>query len=171
VVAVIEKDGAPIHVGRSRRIVPPRMRRLLQLRDGGCRYPGCTVPARDTEGHHVIHWLAHGETELDNLVSLCRFHHHRHHDGAFDVKAAGDQFRFVTGDGRPIGPTPLGDAMASRGIAPLRDKVRVTGHDITASTPIAGDHGRRFDLDHAIIVLAGNIELAAQRSGQQRAGR
>src|SRR5262249_43092049 len=41
-VAVIERDGLPVSVGRSRRTVPPSLRRLLEARDsGGCRRPGC----------------------------------------------------------------------------------------------------------------------------------
>ncbi|HWF56962.1 MAG TPA: DUF222 domain-containing protein, partial [Candidatus Dormibacteraeota bacterium] len=106
-VTVLEREGVPLDVGRSRRLLSGRMRRLLQLRDHGCRYPGCTVPAADAEGHHVVHWVDGGSTELANLVSLCRFHHHRHHDGAFRIVAthpdAHAGFRFETADGRPIG--------------------------------------------------------------------
>ncbi|HXL62028.1 MAG TPA: HNH endonuclease signature motif containing protein, partial [Mycobacterium sp.] len=35
-----------------------------------------------TDGHHLKHWSDDGRTTLDNLVSLCRFHQGRHHDGA-----------------------------------------------------------------------------------------
>ncbi len=79
-VTVLERDGVPLHVGRSRRVVSGRTRRLLQLRDQGCRYPGCGVPADDTEGHHVVHWADGGETSLANLVLLCRRHHRAAHE-------------------------------------------------------------------------------------------
>ena len=107
-VTVLEREGLPVQVGRRQRVVTGRLRHLLQLRDNGCRYPGCAVPAADTEGHHVVHWADGGWTELPNLVSLCRFHHHRHHEGAFrvvagseDAAARGD-FRFETAGGKPI---------------------------------------------------------------------
>jgi Domain of unknown function (DUF222) len=68
VVTVLERNSVPVDVGRTRRVVSGRMRRLLQLRDCGCRYPGCSVPAADTEGHYVVHWVDGGPTELANLV-------------------------------------------------------------------------------------------------------
>ena len=105
VVTVLERDGVPLDVGRARRVLSARIRRLLQLRDGSCRYPGCAVPASDTEGHHVVHWVDGGRTDIANLVSLCRFHHHRHHEGAFAIAAdpaVPGGFRFETKDGRVI---------------------------------------------------------------------
>ena len=101
---VVERNGVPVDIGTTRRVVPPRMRRLVQLRDQVCRYPGCSVPAGATECHHVIHWVDGGRTRVDNLISLCRFHHHRHHEGAFEIVALrGDtgavHLRFKTFDG------------------------------------------------------------------------
>src|SRR5215471_8729703 len=46
VVAVTEREGLPIDVGRSRRLFTRPQRRALQARDGTCRFPGCGVPAR-----------------------------------------------------------------------------------------------------------------------------
>lgn len=45
----------------------------VRLRDGGCRYPGCS--AQRTELHHVIEYEVGGPTALSNLASLCRKHH------------------------------------------------------------------------------------------------
>ena len=44
--------------GRSRR----RVRRALQHRDRGCRFPGCAV--RFGQGHHLRHWAQGGPTTL-----------------------------------------------------------------------------------------------------------
>ncbi|HET9892139.1 MAG TPA: DUF222 domain-containing protein, partial [Mycobacterium sp.] len=88
VVAILERDGKPLDVGRAKRVISPRMRLALQARDRGCRYPGCGVPAKRTEGHHIRHWLDLGLTELANLISLCRFHHRRHHEGAFEIRVS-----------------------------------------------------------------------------------
>lgn len=51
-----------------------RMRRLIQLRDARCRFPGCVVPARQCDIDHVIPWPV-GPTSASNLILLCRRHH------------------------------------------------------------------------------------------------
>ena len=51
VVAIIERDGLPIDVGRARRVVPTALRRAVQSRDRTCVFPGCGVPARFTHAH------------------------------------------------------------------------------------------------------------------------
>jgi len=105
VVTVTERNGLPIDVGRTRRVITPRLRLAMQSRDEGCRYPGCSVPAPRTDGHHVRHWCDGGKTDLDNLVSLCRFHHRRHHEGRFHVATDGaGGFAFTSADGTPIVP-------------------------------------------------------------------
>jgi len=35
------------------------------------------------EDHHIKHWADGGETKLDNLVTLCRYHHRELHKGSF----------------------------------------------------------------------------------------
>ncbi|HEY6378004.1 MAG TPA: DUF222 domain-containing protein [Candidatus Dormibacteraeota bacterium] len=103
VVAVTEREGLPIDVGRAKRVVSARLRRALHSRDRGCRFPGCAVPARLTHAHHVAHWASGGPTALANLASLCGFHHRRLHDGVYSIAtgAEGD-LRFATADGRTI---------------------------------------------------------------------
>ncbi|KGN32896.1 HNH nuclease [Knoellia sinensis KCTC 19936] len=54
--------------------VPDPMARLVRLRDGGCRFPGCSVPARQCDLDHVRPWPA-GSTTPINLMALCRRHH------------------------------------------------------------------------------------------------
>ena len=49
VVAMVHaKDGALLNVGRRTRTIPPHIRRALEERDRGCRFPGCAgrAPAR-----------------------------------------------------------------------------------------------------------------------------
>jgi len=77
-----DENGEPLSIGRKTRSIPPAMRRALRLRDGGCRFPGCTND-RFVDGHHIQHWADGGETSLDNLVLLCRRHHHLVHEGGF----------------------------------------------------------------------------------------
>lgn len=55
--------------------------RLVRLRDGTCRFPGCAAAARDCQLDHVTPF-PHGPTSLDNLQSLCPTHHgFKHHAG------------------------------------------------------------------------------------------
>jgi hypothetical protein len=82
---VWETDGVPVSVGRASRIVPTRTRRLVLARDQGCRYPGCQVTGGHVEVHHLRHWRDGGATDIENLITLCGFHHDRHHEGAFSM--------------------------------------------------------------------------------------
>jgi hypothetical protein len=68
IVTVTERDGLPIDVGRAHRLITPRLRLAMQSRDEGCRFPGCSVPASRTDGHHVRHWHDGGPTDLGNPV-------------------------------------------------------------------------------------------------------
>jgi hypothetical protein len=72
-----------LDVGRTTRAVSGPTRRALAIRDGGCRFDGCDRPASWCDAHHVVHWVDHGRTELDNLVLLCRSHHRMVHEGRF----------------------------------------------------------------------------------------
>jgi len=84
-----DENGEPLNIGRRSRTIPPAMRRALKTRDGGCRFPGCTNH-KFCDGHHIKHWSDGGETSLDNLVLLCRHHHHLVHEGGFDCRMSKD---------------------------------------------------------------------------------
>ena len=53
-------DGQITGAGRRKRTVSPALRRALEARDRGCRFPGCGL--RFTDAHHVKHWADGGET-------------------------------------------------------------------------------------------------------------
>jgi hypothetical protein len=65
------------------------VRRRVRSRDGGCRFPGCRTPARNTDLDHVIAF-PHGPTEPSNLVCLCRTHHGFTHHGGWTLGLADD---------------------------------------------------------------------------------
>jgi hypothetical protein len=96
------RDGSVLDVGRRTRTIPPALRRALEVRDGGCRFPGCGL--RFTEGHHIVHWGDGGETKLSNLVLLCRFHHRAVHEEGFRVRMERDgrTVRFFDPRGWPL---------------------------------------------------------------------
>ncbi len=103
-VTLLERDGQVGGGGPERPGVTLRMRRAVQGRDGTCRYPGCAIPATRTDAHHIHHWIDGGPTRLWNLLSLCEYHHNRHHDGEYDIRrtARGD-LCFETHDGLLVG--------------------------------------------------------------------
>jgi HNH endonuclease len=69
------------------------------LRDGGCRFPGCTHE-RYVDAHHIEHWADGGETKLSNLVTLCRLHHRLVHEGEIRIETSSDgSWRFLHPDG------------------------------------------------------------------------
>jgi hypothetical protein len=161
VVTVTEREGLPIDVGRVKRLITPRLRLAMQSRDAGCRYPGCSVPPAHTDGHHVQHWHDGGATDLDNLVSLCRFHHRRHHEERFRIErdASGD-FVFTAADGRLLVPV-VAKAAAGR--------LDLSGWDDTELAR-ARDGGAPYDREYAISVIADGIAFNRDAAAAVRAG-
>ena len=103
-------SGRVLSVGRKTRTVPPHIRRALEERDRGCRFPGCA--SRFTEAHHVRHWADGGETRLSNLLLLCRRHHRAVHEGR--VRVCTDRAGlalFFTRKGRAMADTPEATGM------------------------------------------------------------
>ena len=45
-----------------------------------CSYPGCSEPAANCEGHHIVAFSQGGKTEIDNLALLCPYHHRANDD-------------------------------------------------------------------------------------------
>lgn len=78
--------GQPLDVGRRYRLVPHWIRRALGARDRGCRFPGCDAPFSWTHAHHLVPWSRGGPTDLDNLASLCPFHHALVHEHGWSIR-------------------------------------------------------------------------------------
>jgi hypothetical protein len=58
------------------RTEPPGLRRALEARDRGCRWPGCGALAAWATAHHIRPWSQGGATSLDGLALFCHVHHH-----------------------------------------------------------------------------------------------
>lgn len=130
VVEVVKgPDGSVLDVGRRSRTVPAGLRRALEARDRGCRFPGCGL--RFTDAHHVEHWADGGETSLRNTVLLCRRHHRLVHEEGHRVAIdAEGKAVFFNPRGMPIAASapparppedPLTSMLArnhERGVAP-----------------------------------------------------
>jgi hypothetical protein len=72
---LLNPESVPIDLGRATRVIPDRLRRLLELRDQHCTHPGCDRPATWCDAHHIQHWADGGLTDLANLQLLCSWHH------------------------------------------------------------------------------------------------
>jgi Domain of unknown function (DUF222)/HNH endonuclease len=143
VVALIENDdGEPLNVGRKTRTISAPLRRALNARDKGCRFPGCSN-TRYIDVHHVQHWANGGETKPSNLVSLCRFHHHTVHEGGIRIEILDDgALRFVKPDGTAV------DSIAPGYTQPLGDWTK-----LPAGTLVNRWRGERMDLGLGVEVL------------------
>jgi hypothetical protein len=99
VVRVTEdRRGSVLEVARKTRTISPALRRALEVRDRGCRFPGCGL--RFTDAHHVKHWADGGDTSLSNCLLLCNHHHTLVHEGGWRVE--------WWGSARPVFVDPRG---------------------------------------------------------------
>jgi hypothetical protein len=72
---ITSRHGVPLASGRSQRLASKGQTLALIARDGGCSFPGCTHPPAWCDRHHILDWISGGETDLNNLTLLCRYHH------------------------------------------------------------------------------------------------
>jgi hypothetical protein len=108
-LALDDAFGHTMFEGRARRFASETQRREVQRRDRHCRFPGCPNNTF-TDVHHVVHWVDQGLTDLPNLVTLCDHHHHRVHEGKWEMTGnANGILRFVGPSGHPMTsrPSPL----------------------------------------------------------------
>ncbi len=151
-VQMSHRNGEILSVGRKTRAIPPPIRRALEFRDQGCRFPGCT--SKYCDAHHIEHWADGGETKLSNLVLLCRRHHRLLHEGGCSVRlnARGDA-RFFDRRGRLLEQSP---APPSIGLYAAEDLVRQledAGILVTGKESMPAWNGEPLDLHYAMEVL------------------
>ncbi len=151
-----DSAGKVLDLGRRRRRPNAALRRAARERDTcRCRFPGCE--SRRVDLHHIQYWSNGGGTKLDNLVSLCKYHHMLVHERGYLIAAARDgTFAFYRPDGTafPSCPPP-----------PQADGTIEDWHDadITPETIIPPWYGERLDLDYAIAVCFANARTQEER--------
>jgi len=147
-----DADGHVTEVGARTRTIPPALRRVLQHRDRGCRFPGCGLPFG--QGHHIRHWAHGGPTTLSNLAMLCRRHHRCVHEEGYQIERQPDGvLRFRRPDGLLLPDVPPPAAVPTNPIETLRAQNDRRGVDIDARTSMPGWLGGRLDVGWAIDVL------------------
>jgi hypothetical protein len=171
VIAIVEGErGEPLNVGRKTRTLPPAIRRALQSRDHGCRFPGCSN-THYVDGHHIRHWANGGETRLSNLALLCRHHHRQVHEGGVMVQAIEDgALRFTTRDGRMF-DSPLPTQSGTEPTTPPTEILQgdwtqlLAAHDassivITPETAATRWRGEHMDYGTAVDALLYRVHRA-----------
>ncbi len=84
---VLDGDGQPLDVGRAKRHATKAQRAALRSMYRTCAVDGCETSFDRTEMHHLLEWDQHnGSTDLENLVPICTYHHHRAHEGRWRLK-------------------------------------------------------------------------------------
>jgi hypothetical protein len=112
---VVDSLGVPLDMGRHVRLATTAQRRALAARDGGCVFPGCTLPPQWCDAHHLDEFNHGGQTNLDRLASLCRRHHGVTHRKDWTMHATPDGWFFWTS---PSGRTFLSQRHGRRRTGP-----------------------------------------------------
>jgi hypothetical protein len=100
---VMGPDGQLLDFGRTRRIVPPGLRKAVEIQDRHCVFAGCGAPSHWCDVHHVEEWLLHdGETSLGNSALLCERHHTKVHHGFRIERQPDGRWRTYRPDGTEI---------------------------------------------------------------------
>jgi hypothetical protein len=127
------------------------VRRALQHRDRGCRFPGCGL--RIGEGHHVRHWVQGGPTTLENLALLCRRHHRAVHQEGYRLERLVEgALRLRRPDGRALPEVPPPAAVPADPVGAIRARHTSQGLRIDARSGCPGWLGERLDVAWAIDV-------------------
>ncbi|PYM17206.1 MAG: hypothetical protein DMD78_30170, partial [Candidatus Rokuibacteriota bacterium] len=147
-----DPDERAVEVGARTRTITPALRRALQHRDRGCRFPGCGLPF--TQGHHIRHWAQGGPTTLSNLTLLCRRHHRSVHEDGFRVERLPDgELDFRRPDGRRLDAAPPLPPVPDDVIGVLRAENEAAGLQLDGRAARGTWDGTRFSVGRAIDVL------------------
>ncbi len=112
-----------------------------------CAYPGCSMPLRWCQLHHLTWWSRDGRTNWDNLGPYCCFHHGVIHDRDIRIRRLADggyEHRKPDGDlvgiSRPHRPDHPPGGVVARGDPPGEDMTRADAGcaGVTAHVEVAG---------------------------------
>ncbi|WP_395243500.1 DUF222 domain-containing protein [Agromyces sp. MMS24-K17] len=146
-ILVHPESGAVLSYGRDTYRAPADLDGFVRVRDGQCRFPGCSRRADRADLDHTLAWQHGGRTDASNLGALCRHHHRLKHETGWRVQQepggvmrwtspAGHLLRTLperpfeavkVGEGVAVGPPgssePLGPADPPDPIDPLAEEL------------------------------------------------
>ena len=93
------KEG-PVNLYRAERFANQKQRDLARATAPVCPVPSCKCPADDCQIHHVEAWNSGGQTNMNNLAVLCRYHNRMN-----EVPGRG---RIILRGGAPVWRSPRG---------------------------------------------------------------
>ncbi|MEI7548560.1 MAG: DUF222 domain-containing protein, partial [Actinomycetota bacterium] len=96
---VLVARGHILDLGREVRYATEAQYKTLFVRDGGCRWVGCHIPAAWCDADHLHDVDSGGATDLDNLVLWCRHHHTVKHSPGTTVLGNANDLRIRMADG------------------------------------------------------------------------
>ncbi|GAA4182118.1 hypothetical protein GCM10022287_38430 [Gryllotalpicola koreensis] len=121
---LFDESGAAIDVGKDQRLFTAKQRRAMTVRDGGCRWPGCTRPPGECEAHHDNPWgesLLNRKTETRDGILLCKFHHLTVHNHGARISRQGSVY-FLRWPGRAPVPLSSKSGVMTRLGGPMRSE-------------------------------------------------
>lgn len=119
-ILVHPETGAALSYGRAHYRAPADLEGFVRVRDGRCRFPGCSRRADRADLDHTTAWERGGHTAEANLAALCRRHHRlKHESGWRVVQEPGGVMRWTSPAGhvlrtlpeRPFVPIGIGDGV------------------------------------------------------------
>jgi hypothetical protein len=100
---IFDPESRPLDVGRTKRLVTGPLRTAIWARDLRCVFTTCDRDANWCDVHHLVHWADGGETNVDNLVLLCRTHHVLVHEAGWTITGQPGALHFYRPDGTELG--------------------------------------------------------------------
>lgn len=119
-ILVHPETGAALSYGREHYRAPADLDGFVRVRDGRCRFPGCSRRAERADLDHTTAWAHGGHTADANLAALCRHHHRlKHESGWRVVQEPGGVTRWMSPVGhvlrtwpeRPFVPVGVGEGV------------------------------------------------------------
>lgn len=86
---VTDPFGGVLDVTRLGRFFTGALRTAIEVRDGGCQFPGCMRATARGEVDHIVAW-PDGPTSGDNGQKLCIRHHQLKTAGVLEAEHTGD---------------------------------------------------------------------------------
>lgn len=103
-IATFHPQEGPVNLYRGQRLANQKQRDLARATTPQCPVPDCRHSADRCEIHHIQAWQHGGETNLDNLAPLCRYHNRVNDDDPTRSRRG----RIVNLGGSPVWRSPRG---------------------------------------------------------------